>query len=150
MIHDQVRNANLYTAQQDRIAIALQFLQTTDFSQLADGRHEIDDNRVYAVIMSYQTRLPEEANPEAHDRYIDIQSMIVGEEQFHLGFRDDMTELVEARPNDDIAFYRGPTRPLILRQSEFLILYPHDVHAPGLCVGEPKHVRKVVVKVLVE
>ena len=38
----------------------------------------------------------------------------------------------------------------VLEAGEFLILYPQDVHMPGVCVNEKSPVRKIVVKVPVE
>jgi len=150
MIYDQLKNAHIYFGVSEHVAMALRFLQTSDFSRLADGRHEIDGGNAYAMILTYQTRLPEGASPEAHDRFIDIMCMLDGEEQLLVGFRDEMDAVVDRRPDNDIVFYKGNTQPIRIGPGRFLMLFPDDVHAPAICLGNPQAVRKVVVKVTVE
>src|SRR5210317_929538 len=59
---------------------ALDFLRSCPPGQ-PDGRVEIDGQRVYAIIQSYDTK-DEKAAPrfEAHRKYIDIQFLLSGHE----------------------------------------------------------------------
>lgn len=47
----------------------------------------------------------------------------------------------------DIYFYDGNFAKLTLRPGQFVIVFPDDVHAPGLAVDEPETIRKAVFKV---
>lgn len=77
--------------------------------------------------------------------------MIQGEEKIGVAPLEDMTEEVEARPEGDIWFYRGPTDEITLKAGKhFAVLWPGDAHAPCIAVEQPVHCRKCVVKVKVE
>lgn len=51
----------------------------------------------------------------------------------------------------DIAFLPAgkQEQPVVLQEGDFIIFYPGEVHKPLCAVGEPTHVRKAVVKMLV-
>ena len=76
--------------------------------------------------------------------------MISGQEKIGVGALEDMTELVEARPEGDIWFYHGPVDEITLAGDKFAVLFPGDAHAPCIAVdGAPVPCRKCVVKVRV-
>lgn len=79
MIYDTLENIHLYDGIQPGVVRGLRFLAETDFSKLADGRHEIDGDDVFANLMSYDSRAVNDT-PEAHRAYIDIQYLISGVE----------------------------------------------------------------------
>lgn len=137
----------------ERIRKALNFLNETDFSQIPDGRIDIDEG-MYANLQRYDTRVPESGKPEAHRRYVDVQYIVSGEEE--LGWCPINPDLVPVAPYDeekDLIFYQElvPASTMPLRFNDFAILYPSDVHRPcGSLYGEPTKVTKVVVKVAVD
>ena len=88
-------------------------------------------------------------NAEAHNTYLDIQYLIEGHELIGVAQRETLTE-VEAHPERDIWFYTGKYEYLSLGDNRFIILWPHDAHAPNHAVdGIPVATRKCVVKVRV-
>ena len=120
------------------------------FSQWEDGRHEIDGERLFILLQSYETK-PENDTPEAHRKYIDIQYLLSGQEQMGVGPLEEMTEEVEARPEGDIWFYHGPLSTILLSGRRFTALWPGDAHAPSIAVDrKPAPCRKCVVKVRVD
>jgi len=148
MIYDQIQNVKLYSALSKRIEKAFDFLTNTNFAQMSDGKYLIDSDNTFAVISTYKTKQATDARPESHDKYIDIQFMIDGEEYVYCGFRNEMTERTEHRPEDDISFYQGQTMPYLLGKGRFLLIFPNDVHAPCACIDTPATVRKVVIKII--
>jgi len=53
---------------------ALDFLKSEDATALVDGKVEIDGDRVYAMVLSYDSRVEDDGPTfEAHRKYIDIQ-----------------------------------------------------------------------------
>ena len=50
----------------------------------------------------------------------------------------------------DFEVFQGTGQTIQVPAGSFAIFMPHDVHMPGLAVGEPRLVRKIVVKVAVE
>ena len=51
-------------------------------------------------------------------------------------------------PERDVMFYEVPTKAdyFELAPGRAAVFFPHDIHAPCLMIGEPKPVRKIVVK----
>lgn len=148
MIYDTLANAENYYGISPRLAKALKALADTDFSALENGRHEIDGDNIYMNISEYVTKTANE-HPEAHKKYIDIQYLLSGYEYVGVASLSSMESEYSADPAKDFALYTGKTEPLTLGNGTFMVLFPQDAHAPGIAVGKPETVRKVVVKVLV-
>ncbi len=129
---------------------ALKYLSTQDFSKMADGKYSIGDKGITVSLQHYKTRTLEECRPEAHEKYIDIQYMVEGEEA--LGWCPLSPDLVVSQSYDndkDIIFYETlvPDSSVILVPGSFAVLYPLDVHRPCCELDGPEDVFKVVVKV---
>ncbi|MBR5559341.1 MAG: YhcH/YjgK/YiaL family protein [Oscillospiraceae bacterium] len=148
MIYTTLKNIEQYYGISENLKKGLRFLAETDFSTMEDGRYEIDGDKLYFLLLHYDTKV-ENNTPEAHKKYIDIQYMIEGEELIGVGPLADMTGVVEEKPENDIWFYNGPQDYLLLRDDRLTVLFPDDAHAPGIAVDEPVNIRKCVVKVLV-
>ena len=87
---------------------ALAFLRTQDFRNMPEGRHEIDGDKIFALLSRYTTRPQAECAPEAHRKFVDVQYVADGEE--FLGWCPMSPDLVEMEPYDearDIIFYRA-------------------------------------------
>lgn len=133
---------------------ALNYLRSTDFTKMEDGKYVLDGERVYATLQRYVTRMAGGCRPESHRRYVDIQYVVEGEES--LGWCPLSPDLKEAVPYDeekDIVFYEKlvPESSLVLLPGSFAVIYPEDVHCPCCSINdEPSQVTKVVVKIAVE
>ena len=150
MIYDTLEHLDAYRGVHPGVMRGLELLRDTDFSQWEDGRHEIDGERLFVLLQSYETKL-ENDTPEAHKKYIDIQYLLSGQELMGVGPLEEMTEEVEARPEGDIWFYHGPLSELLLSGSRFTALWPGDAHAPCIAVDQKSvPCRKCVVKVRVD
>lgn len=149
MIYDTLEHLSRYQGIHPGVMKGLAFLAETDFSATQETRFELDGDKLFAFLQSYETR-PVNDTPEAHRKYIDIQYLIEGEELVGVAPLEEMTDEVEARPENDIWFYHGPTTPLPIGNRRFLVLFPEDAHAPCIAAGAPAAVKKCVVKVLVE
>lgn len=150
MILDRIENAMLYRSVGPRVSAALNWLRRTDAAGLAEGRHELDSDRLFAVVQRYVTKPPEQARWEAHHRYLDVQYVVEGSER--IGYAPLAGGLPVAVPYDaekDIVFYDARGDLFHVRAGQFAVFAPHDVHAPGLAAGDPPapgHVLKIVVK----
>ena len=148
MIIDTLENADLYRSLGPRIASALDYLKTTDFTDLAPGKYPIDEDRLFAIVDDYQTIPGTEVELEGHRRYIDVQYLVSGSELIGYAPLLGQTPFREYDNDEDFVLYRGEASFVRLSAGMFAILYPHDLHMP--CVGEPPvAVRKVVVKVMI-
>lgn len=117
----------------------------------AEGRHEIQGDDIFALVMSYETRTPSNAVLEAHRKYVDIQTVLRGSEGcewFPIRGLVPDTRYDEAK---DAEFFNrpspGPVRIDIV-SGVFVTFFPEDAHMPALIVGENREqIKKVVVKI---
>ena len=150
MILDRLENAGLYRPLGKEIALALDYLCRTDFSQTPNGRYELDADRVFALVQRYRPKPLAEARWEAHRQYVDVQYVVQGFER--IGY----TPLVDGLPvqqaydsQKDVVFYNAKGDFLTVSAGSFAIFTPHDVHAPGVAsdlAEAASEVCKVVVK----
>lgn len=150
MILDQLKNAKLYFSIGERIAKALQYLETTDFSNIEAGKYDIDGDLIYAVVSVYNTKPLSSAKWEAHKRYIDVQYVFSGKEKMGVTSSDKVIPIEEYNIDNDYAIYKGDGNYIYVEEGSFAVFFPSDIHMPGLSVNIPKEVKKVVVKVQVE
>ncbi len=149
MIADLLTNAGLYTALGPGIARGLQFLAETDLAGLAQGRHELDGQRLYALVSDYAPKPPGEGRWEAHLRYLDLQYVVSGVERIGVVPIDRLTA-GDYDADRDMFRLSGAGDFLTFGAGQFMILWPGDAHMPGIDAGEPGPVRKVVVKIAIE
>ena len=148
MIFDTLDNVNNYEGL-GRVYTALKFLSETDFSKIDLGRYELDGDNIFYMVQSYDTD-PDKTISEAHKKYIDIQYMVEGEEIIGVADISEDKELTEAKEENDVWFYDCKTEPLTLSAGKYMVLYPNDLHCPGVATnGTALTCRKVVVKVKV-
>lgn len=148
MIFDSLKHISEYQHLSPALFRGLELLLQTDFSSLADGRHEIDGDRLFFSLQSYDSKASNDT-PEAHRNYIDIQFLIQGQEKIGVAPLEEMTEEVEANPDGDIWFYHGKMDYITLTNDRFAVFFPGDAHAPCIAVQDPVPCRKCVVKVRV-
>lgn len=149
MIIDSLKNADIYTPLYSHFAKAFDYLRDTDLASLEPGRYEIDGDRLFAMISDADLKKPEDAPLEVHDKYIDIQYVISGEETF--GWRERSECREQRAPMDrekDVQFFEdGHATHYTLKTGDFCIFYQTDGHAP--MIGKPgTKIKKCIIKVL--
>jgi len=147
MIIDSLENIELYKGLGTRINYALEYLKSTNFEKLDNGKYEIDGKDVYAAVSRYKSKPKEEGKWEVHKNYIDVQFIGAGTELIGYSFLKNMKEKTEYNPDKDVQFFDGEGQFAKAEKDTFVILFPSDAHMPGIKVNEPENVIKVVVKV---
>jgi YhcH/YjgK/YiaL family protein len=148
MIADVLENAHLYAHLNSRLAVGLNYLQNTDLSKLEIGKHVIEDNEVFALVSEYNSKNPEDAKWEAHEKYADIQFLISGEEKMGYAPLKTMQVKEAYNPEKDIVFLKGTGDYITAKPGTFLVFFPQDAHQPCVAINGNVPVRKVVIKVL--
>ena len=146
MILDKIENSDLYSNLNDRIALAFEYIQSTDLANTENGTYEIDGKNVFAMVQDYHTKPWEEGKVEAHHKHIDVQYIVSGEELMGVATLSN-EKAYEENLEGDYVFFHCPTRPVLVSSGMFTIFFPDDLHMPGIKVSEPSYVKKVVVKV---
>ena len=149
MILDKLSNQDIYKGLHKNFPMVFDFIKNNDLRTLELGKHTIDEDNVFVVVMEYDTQDISECKSETHLRYIDIQYMIFGEE--YIGVTNLKNE-VPTTPYDekgDFMFYSLPKLPQIkLTENHFAVFFKDDIHQTMIKVQDAKRLRKAVFKIL--
>lgn len=148
MISDTIENSGLYRLG-PLIEKAFEYIKKTDFSKLESGKHVIEGDSLFALLMEYDTKNIKDCKLEAHRKYIDVQYIISGSELIGVTPLIDQMPTVDYDENNDLAFYDNNASSMIrLETGHFAIFFPTDTHMPCLQINEKiDKVKKVVIKV---
>ena len=149
MIVDRLGNRSVDAHVPPRVRQALEYLRTTDLAAVPLGRHEIDGDRLFALVQEYDTRPPDDCVWEAHRRYVDVQYVVRGAERMGHASIGDMVPRVDYDAEKDVALFEPGSRFVTVTAGMVAIFGPDDVHSPCNAVENPQPVRKVVIKVSV-
>jgi len=151
MIKDNLQHIGYYNYLTRELQLALKYLSETDFSALENGKYTVLEDKIFAIVQDYTSKPEDEGKFEAHKQYIDIQFIVQGEEQIATGNIEQFEESTQYDEEKDIVFLTPNDNAKIdfvkLKEGEFVILTPRDVHMPSIYINEPSFVKKVVVKV---
>jgi biofilm protein TabA len=150
MILTTLADADALAALAPGIGAGLRWLRSFD-AALADGRHEIHGDDVFALVSTYDTGPATEKRFETHRVYLDLQYLAAGRERILHAPAGDLDVEIPYDEARDIAFYAEPkaSSSLLLRRGDLAVFHPADAHKPGCMAGGREQVRKVVVKVRV-
>ncbi len=149
MIIDSLDNVKHYRHLNERIKKAFEFLEEIDFEAIESGKYNVEGDEIFAIVSEYNTKEHIDARPEAHERYLDIQYVVKGEEYMGYAPLEDQ-EVSQAYDADkDLVFYHAEVSPVKVSEGMFAVFFPTDIHAPGMKIKESAPIKKVVVKVLV-
>jgi YhcH/YjgK/YiaL family protein len=147
MIIDKLTKVNLYKCLGPRVEAAFDYLLDTDLERLADGKYELDGDRLFALAFRYTSQPRGAGTWEAHRRYADLQYIVCGEERMGVAVEGRLVE----KPYDasrDCLFLSGECGDIVtVRAGEFAIFWPGEAHMPNLAVDAPAPVAKVVLKI---
>jgi YhcH/YjgK/YiaL family protein len=148
MILDDLHAAARYYNLHPDFREAFAFLSRGDLATLVTGKHELQGERLFALVNRDPGRGHEGARLEAHRKYIDIQFLVEGREE--IGWRPTVEcgQLTDAYDEQrDIMFFGdAPHSWIQLPIGKFMIFYPEDAHAPLAAWGDNV---KAVIKVAV-
>jgi YhcH/YjgK/YiaL family protein len=148
MILDQLSASAAYESLHPLFPQAFAYLRAFDV-KTEDGKYELQGQDLVAIVQRYQTAPSADKLWEAHQVYGDIQVVYQGLE--NCGHADQPT-LVVTKPyisEKDVEKYAAPSSPtalLTLGHGNFAIFHPQDGHQPGVQIGAPGEILKVVIK----
>lgn len=127
-------------------------LSTLDLANLELGWQDLEEG-IRMNVMEFETAARETKQAEMHRKFIDIQLLISGAEAIDYGIaQPNLAEFDDYRDEDD--YQLTPTitggNTVVLQPNQFAIFLPYEPHTPGIFVGQPQKLKKLVVKVPVE
>ena len=144
---DQSQFAKQYHLNQAVWDKAFAYLKNTDLKTLANGRHVIDGDNVYAIVTEAPSKDYDKTAFESHRKYIDLQYVIEGEERMA---KTTVSSLAVNKPYDeaaDIAYYTGEGKIYAVPAGTFMLFFPTEAHRPNITTGGNKVVKKIVIKI---
>jgi YhcH/YjgK/YiaL family protein len=148
MIVDRIENAKLYKGFGHGVAEALDFLTKTDLAALPSGKMEIDGDKLFAVVQRYQGKPVAEAKWEYHEKYLDLQFVVTGDEI--MGYAPwDGTLPVEMAydPAKDAGLVKASGVMVPVSDGMFAVFAPRELHAPSLAANPARpDIFKIVMK----
>lgn len=128
----------------------LEYIKNTDFSALPAGKYPIDGDKMFALVSEYMPEAKELRKAETHEKYIDIQYIVSGEEIMGVAPLSTTAEVLEdCLAERDAIFYKKFANEIDVQTCEgmYILFFPWDIHRPN-CISRPGvKVRKVVLKI---
>lgn len=149
MIKNSLKYTKNYYNLSEKIKLGLEFLETHDLKAMENGKYEILGEDVFINIQEYTSKPETDGKWEAHRKYIDIQVLIKGSEKIGVGETQDFTTTEAYDEEKDVEFLttNSSQQFITMRENDYIILYPYDVHMPQISIDKPTAVKKAVVKV---
>jgi biofilm protein TabA len=149
MICENMRSRNNYSSINDNFEMAFEFLKINDLKALAVGKYEIQGEDIFALVQEYTTENQEDKKWESHEKYIDIQLIVDGQEIMGYIKVEGLEIEEDLRAESDIIFYKETLNGSNIKftNGDYAIFFPEDAHKPGCAFGECSKIKKVVVKV---
>jgi biofilm protein TabA len=139
-----------YTANKASWDKAFEFMKTQDLENLAPGKYPIDGEEVFASITEIVDKPFDQTKWESHQKYIDLQYVIIGQEQMGRASIVGAKVINPYNPAKDVANYEIENAKIHLATAkEFFLFFPSDAHRPNIKVNEEK-VKKLVIKIRVK
>lgn len=148
MIIDSIENAAKYSCVYPLFTTAFKYIGTVDAEAIEPGKYEIQGEELKAIVSDGAGKTKEAALAkfECHQQHIDIQFCIKGTET--IGWKSRASCVQPKGDYDaekDVTFYNDePDMYFQLRDNQFAIFFPEDVHAPMIGEGS---IKKMVIKV---
>lgn len=144
MIIDTLDNIGRYESLNPLFKVVTEFLQTHKPDSLPVGQVVLRENDLWINTVETGAKTREAARLETHDRMIDIQIPLTGEEEMGYCPRAVLAPALYD-PSDDISFYEEkPLAYFKLHPGMFAVFFPEDGHAPAIT---PTGLKKIIVKV---
>ena len=146
MIYDKISNWGTYF---DVSKFSTVFDTLNEFTvNTENGSYQFDG--FYVKVMSYDTRFEPEII-ESHEREVDIQILLSGEEKIKLYHLEDLMIKDAYKEDTDCTFYYPKSDPyaeIYLKPGYMAVFFPSDPHHPQFVAGKnPVQLKKIVVKV---
>lgn len=142
-----------YDGLNPRIAQGLEYLAGQDLEHLAEGKYPIDGQKLWLLVVNYNTKPYEEAFFEGHEHLAEVHLALDGEEQVYWAPKEEMEqdpEDEEQRAHDKYYYTGQPAGQLCLKGGRFAGFLPEDIHMTKVMTDQPRPIRKAVLKIQLE
>lgn len=147
MLFDTLDNLELYVPVLPKLKKVIEIMDRSLPYDAEPGSYSTDDPDVRYVVSAYMTSF-EPKKFESHRKETDVQIVLEGQELMALTWRELADQASPYDPDNDCVFLDGePTVVIQATQGRFVVFLPGEPHKPGVALGEPSAVKKVVFKI---
>ncbi len=155
MITDSNKNFYRYASVHPRFERAFKFFEELMEKGVKNGKYVLEGTQIpseiYVSFMDCDLKKSVMPIAESHDKYIDIQILINGEETMYVPTVE--LDITESKPEKDCKKYKPVDtlncHKLNVCAGSFAVFFTQELHAPGETESDmPVSVRKAVIKVL--
>jgi YhcH/YjgK/YiaL family protein len=148
VIIDSLPNAEKYFCLHPLFSKAFKFIGSVNLKEVETGEYETGETGLRAIVSNKPGLSVRDSKNkmECHNQHIDIQLCLGGNEKIGWKPRYTCTSGKEKYdPKKDVLFFNDtPDMYLQLRENQFAIFFPEDVHKPMIGKG---NIKKLVIKV---
>lgn len=146
MIIDAIVNSARFESLNPYFKQVFDYIKTHDLTAMAPGKIVIDGENAWISIDEVEGKNLKSAKIETHNKYVDIQLLLKGNEMYGWKSRADLKKAEESyNAQKDFTLYTDPVELYFtMQQGNFVVFFPEDGHAP--CIGEG-YIKKAVAKV---
>lgn len=138
--------------------VVFQYLESigNDFLKINPNESvkEYLSKEIFVLKQTYETKSRENAFFESHQKYIDVQYMVQGEEFMDVSSIEDLDIIESYNAQTDFTKYQIKKEKnfssLLIKKGELAIFFPQDAHQPCIKNEHNQQVFKAVVKIPVE
>ena len=126
----------------------LHFLQDTDLAGLPVGQILLEPDSIIVYVQEYTTSPASELLFETHEKFIDMQVMVSGQEIIAYAPKRGLKPKGTYDNAKDIAFFEEPEEfaAIAMHPGDYVVMKPQDGHKPRCVLSQPCKVKKIVVK----
>ncbi len=148
MIIDKIENIDMYAMVSENIKNAIEYIKKTNFLEMETGKHEINEN-MFVLVNAYETQENKLEILEAHKTYIDFQYILEGSELIEYELFNQQKIHTHYNTEEDYILYQTSKAKsqIQFNTGMFAILFPNDLHLPGVINKEKSKVKKIVLKI---
>ncbi|KHT62835.1 hypothetical protein RJ45_15165 [Photobacterium gaetbulicola] len=113
------------------------------------GTYPVIGDDVFFFIVDDETKHFSETKSEIHEKYIDVQIVLDGEERYGYSLSPFNSITEDFIAEKDIAFSQdiNDEQFVTLYKDDFIIFNTKQPHRPLIAVDKPLHVKKAVIKI---
>ena len=129
MLRGTMAYIDRYTSLSPLFAQVMSEIQAIDWTERTYGKYALADGKAW-VTYSLCPHQKENAVFEAHNRYIDVQCIVDGDELMGWADRSRLIPQTEYDPDKDCQLFTGAGDTLRLVAGDWVLFFPEDAHAP--------------------
>ncbi len=125
------------------------YLKKNDFEEVEPGIYELAGKDIYAQVFDAVSKPINETKQEFHKEYVDFQYWVSGSEYFGVTTKKSEPQIISSYEEKDLYYCVTSEDESLIKaeKGDVIVVFPNDIHRPGITLDESKTYRKVVVKV---